>query len=157
MKQTIIGIDPGVGGGFAFLEADTGDVISTATMPETDRDLLDLLQPYAMAARCYLETVHAMPPTIRGKKVGGSVGNFKLGQSDGRLCMALAAHCIPYDRIAPVKWQTAMQCRTEGDKRVSRKRAQELFPHIKVTHAVADALLLAEYGRRQQPLLGGLL
>ena len=148
----IIGIDPGVSGGVAVLTLG-GRIVQTANMPESDRDLLDLLQPYAMSAKAYLETIHAMPPTIRGKKVGGSVGNFKLGQSDGRLCLALTAVCIPYDRVSPLKWQTAMQCRTEGDKNVTRRRAQTLFPAHKITHAIADALLIAEWGRRQNPLL----
>jgi len=31
---------------------------------------------------------------------------------------------------------------------VSKRKAQELFPAIKITHAIADALLIAEYGRR---------
>jgi len=37
---------------------------------------------------------------------------------------------------------------TGGDKNVSKRRAQELFPEIKITHAIADALLIAEYARR---------
>jgi hypothetical protein len=41
-----------------------------------------------------------------------------------------------------------MQCLTGGDKNISKRRAQELFPSLKITHAVADALLIAEYGRR---------
>jgi hypothetical protein len=41
-----------------------------------------------------------------------------------------------------------MSCLTKGDKNVTKSRAQELFPEVKVTHAIADALLIAEYGRR---------
>ena len=37
---------------------------------------------------------------------------------------------------------------SKGDKNVTKRRAQELFPGARVTHAVADALLLAEYCRR---------
>jgi hypothetical protein len=55
---------------------------------------------------------------------------------------------IPYDLVLPVKWQTAMSCRTKGDKNVSKARAQQLFPDVKVTHAIADALLIAEFCRR---------
>jgi hypothetical protein len=156
MTTTIIGIDPGVGGGLAFMDAASREVV-VAKMPETDHELLNLLRIRAArgGAFAYLETVHAMPPTIRGKKVGGSVGNFKLGQQDGRLCMALTAAGIPYDRVAPLKWQTLLQCRTGGDKKISKARAAELFPELAVTHAIADALLLAEYGRRQLPLLVG--
>jgi len=41
-----------------------------------------------------------------------------------------------------------MGCLTKGDKNVSKRRAQELFPALKVTHAIADALLIAEFARR---------
>ncbi len=40
------------------------------------------------------------------------------------------------------------QILTKGDKNVSKRRAQELFPALKVTHAIADALLIAEFARR---------
>ena len=33
------------------------------------------------------------------------------------------------------------------DKNVTKNRAQQLWPTIKVTHAIADALLLGEYCR----------
>lgn len=152
---TIVGIDPGVGGGLAFLNVATREVVAVK-MPDTDHELLNLLRIHKGrngSTHAYLEAVHAMPPTIKGRKVGGTVGNFKLGQQDGRLCMALTAAGIPYDRVAPVKWQTALQCRTGGDKKISKARAAELFPQLAVTHAIADALLIAEYGRRQLPLL----
>ena len=34
-----------------------------------------------------------------------------------------------------------------GDKNVTKRKAQELWPNIKITHAFADALLLGEFGR----------
>lgn len=43
-----------------------------------------------------------------------------------------------------------MGCLTKGDKNISKARAQQLFPTAKITHATADALLLAEW-RRKQP------
>ena len=49
--------------------------------------------------------------------------------------------------VSPVKWQTAMGCRTGGDKNVSKAEAQRLWPSLKITHRNADSLLLAEYAR----------
>lgn len=142
----VIGIDPGVSGGVAVLARD-GRVSHVAKMPETDRDLLELLQPYAMGdSRAFLELIHAMPKN-------GSQSAFKMGQSDGRLRFALTALQIPYVAVTPLKWQNAMQCRTKGDKNVSKARAQALFPSLKITHAIADALLIAEYGRQQSASL----
>jgi hypothetical protein len=63
--------------------------------------------------------------------------------------MALTAACIPFARIRPQVWQKELGCLTKGDKNVSKRKAQELFPSMKVTHATADALLIAKYGTQQ--------
>ena len=62
--------------------------------------------------------------------------------------MALTAAGIPFERVRPQQWQKSLGCLTKGDKNVTKRKAQELFPMMKVTHATADALLIAEYGRR---------
>ena len=49
----------------------------------------------------------------------------------------------------PQVWQKALGCMTGGDKNVTKRRAQELFPGHKITHATADALLIAHYGTKQ--------
>jgi hypothetical protein len=74
---------------------------------------------------------------------------FTFGNGYGHLEMALTAAGIPFERVRPQKWQQAMGCMTKGDKNVSKRRAQELYPQLKVTHATADALLIATYGTRQ--------
>jgi hypothetical protein len=37
---------------------------------------------------------------------------------------------------------------TKGDKNVTKRMAQQLYPDIKITHANADALLIHEYGKQ---------
>lgn len=137
-----VGIDPGANGGIAVLDQD-GGVLVAIKMPDTDRGILDALSQIALpgASRAALEQVHTMPKQ-------GIVSAFTFGAGFGGLKMALAATGIPYDLITPLKWQTAMQCRTRGDKNVSKARAQQLFPAVKITHAIADALLIAEFCRR---------
>ena len=78
----------------------------------------------------------------------GVTSSFTFGRGLGRLEALLTAHRIPYEEIAPGKWQRSLGCLTKGDKNVTKARAQQLFPGVKVTHYVADALLIAEYGRR---------
>lgn len=154
-----IGIDPGVSGGIAILD-DSGKVIEIHKMPETNRDILVLFGAAhpgvpRIPARAVLERVSASPQM-------GTVSAFTFGKGYGGLRMALAAGQIPYDEVAPLKWQNAMGCaqprRAPGepkkkiggkDKNISKRRAQELFPAEWVTHSIADALLLAEYCRRK--------
>ena len=80
----------------------------------------------------------------------GVVSSFSFGRGYGNLEMALTAAGIPFERVRPQVWQKALGCMTKGDKNVSKRKAQELFPQLKITHATADALLLAEFGRRAQ-------
>lgn len=136
-----IGIDPGLSGGIAFIPA-SGEPWAHK-MPETDRDLIDLLRDSInlFDARATLEFVSSSPQM-------GVKSAFTFGEGYGRLQMALTALGVPYERVRPQAWQKAMGCLTKGDKNVSKRRAQELFPAIKVTHSIADALLIAEYARR---------
>ncbi len=136
-----IGIDPGLSGGVAFVP-ESGTPWAHK-MPETDRDLIDLLRDSInlFEARAVIELVHSSPQM-------GVKSAFTFGEGFGRLQMVLTALGVPYERVRPAMWQKAMGCLTKGDKNVSKRRAQELFPALKVTHAIADALLIGEYARR---------
>jgi Holliday junction resolvasome RuvABC endonuclease subunit len=141
MKITI-GIDPGVNGAIAWIQDGKPCV---EKMPETLADLWDLVVSIKFGNECqaYIEAVHSSPQQ-------GVKSAFTFGQGYGRLEMALTAAGIPFERVSPQKWQKAMGCLTKGDKNVSKRKAQEMFPQLKITHATADALLIAEYGRRAQ-------
>ena len=141
-----IGVDPGKSGAIAFFNPGTKEVW-TIKGDETLRDLHSELENAVIyeSGRVFamLEQVHAMP----GQGVSST---FKFGQSYGQLEALLVCSGISFDRVTPAKWQTALSCRSKGDKNVTKAKAQELFPQVeKVTHATADALLLAEYCRRK--------
>lgn len=139
LAQISVGIDPGWSGGIAFYDGITMDALKFDGL--TERDLSDLIQDRCLVAPCkvWLEQVHAMP--IQGVT---SVWNF--GQMYGMLRGILIASHIPFETVSPQVWQRAMRCLTRGDKNVSKAKAQQLFPKLKLTHATADACLIAAYG-----------
>ena len=146
--MTIIGIDPGASGGIAWTHEDG---IRAEKMPDTMQGVWELIihivNDSAMIYRhtefkAYLEQVHSSPQM-------GVKSAFTFGNGFGHLEMALTAAGIPFERVRPQMWQKSMGCMTKGDKNVSKRKAQELFPHIKCTHATSDALLIAEFGRRK--------
>lgn len=150
MSKIIIGLDPGKSGGVAWFDADGRPCAEK--MPDTLSDLWDLLdlvvRHIPMIDRqnevsVYLETVHSSPGM-------GVVSAFTFGQGYGALEMAVIAANLPLNRVRPQVWQKAMGCMTKGDKNVSKRRAQELFPSIKITHAIADSLLIARYGQQME-------
>lgn len=142
-----IGIDPGVNGGIAAL-ADWG-VVYVTKMPATEADILEALRTIdANTAHGYgrvavIERAQAMPGQ-------GVTSMFTYGRGYGALLMALTAVGIKFDEITSPVWQAVLHCRSKGNKNVTKRRAQQLFPSVKVTHALADALLIAEFCRRRE-------
>jgi len=140
-----IGIDPGKSGAVVALK---DGKVKVCRLDQTERDIaefFDWLDAQISfgggAALVMLERASAMP----GQGVSST---FKFGTGYGFLRGCIAMTTIPMEEVAPAKWQRVMGCLTKGDKRISRARAQQLFPVLKVVHANADALLIAEYCRR---------
>jgi crossover junction endodeoxyribonuclease RuvC len=133
---TYMGIDPGASGGIATV----GSMIQAFPMPKTERDLWQLINNLSKQGVdfAYIEKVHAMPKQ-------GVTSMFSFGQNYGMLRGMMIATGIPFDEVTPQKWQKRLECLTKGDKNVSKAKAQQLFPNLKVTHATADALLIAQY------------
>lgn len=149
----IIGIDPGANGGIAVLDID-GNVIDVRKMPDTPQDILECLRKYSSSALfgndgvCYLEKVGTGMPGQSSKATA------TFARHCGHLEMALLALGIKTNDVTPNKWEKSYQLgkstaasKTEWKNKLKAK-AQQLFPKERVTLAVCDALLLAEYGRK---------
>ncbi len=144
----MLGCDPGASGGLALVYAD--GTAEAWKMPATERDLLDLARematrfdmPPVKQPRATIEVVHSMPKQ-------GVSSTFKFGCGYGGLRMALLASGFALHEVSPAKWQGGMGCRTGGDKNVSKAKAQQLFPTLRITHALADALLIATWGAKE--------
>lgn len=135
-----IGIDPGVSGGAALLDA-TGKHIDAFKFKDmTDHDIAEAFREWSGFGdvQCVIEKVHSMPKQ-------GVKSTFNFGRNFGFLVGCLTVLKIPFDFVTPNKWQTALQCQTKGDKNITKAKAQRLFPKLKITHALADALLIAVY------------
>lgn len=135
-----VGIDPGKSGGVAWVDGLGLSALAKKT-PASLGDIWDLFKRGPRPARAVIEFVHSSPQM-------GVKSAFTFGEGYGAWLMALTAARIPYSVITPRRWQTALGCLSGGDKNVTKARAQALFPALTITHAIADALLIAEYCRR---------
>lgn len=144
--RKLIAIDPGKNGGIAVYSVDKDKLLEVVKMPDTPQDLLSFLSKYQVNSKCYLEKVGGLPG------MGGS-SMFNFGKGFGHLEMALLCRRIPTMEVTPQKWQKALQLGTKGNKSNTewknklKARAQQLFPNVPMTLAVADALLILEYSK----------
>jgi len=142
--MNVIGIDPGKSGGIAVVDDCAGAV--AFKLDTTERDVWDTLlecRDNLNASVAFIEKVNAFPKQ-------GVSSTFKFGKSYGMLIGMLVALKVRFEYVPPGVWQRNLSCLSKGDKNVTKAKAQELFPSLKITHAIADALLIAEYGRRKE-------
>ena len=143
-----IGIDPGKNGGIAVIN-DSDNSVDTYTFSE-ERIVAELLIRYILKqdCKCVLEKVNAMPGQ-------GVVSMFNFGQNYGFIQGVLKAYNIPFELVPPQKWKKEFS--VTSDKNTSIEVCKRLFPgvNLKATErckkdhdGIAEALLIAEYGRR---------
>ena len=141
-----MGIDPGASGGFAVMLED-GYLVRHHKLAEWHK-FVSVLEdtPHLLIL---LEKVWATPQM-------GVTSAFSFGMNFGRICGTLDALNRPYREITSMKWQREMGLIQSGrhigqnddKKRRNKAAAEALHPHEKITHATADAILIAEYARR---------
>lgn len=146
--MNIIGIDPGGSGGIAWSIWSLSSAVPVATtkMPETPHDLAEILGTIAAEGPC---EVHL-------EEVGGYVGGigapgstmFNFGRNFGQIIGVCAALKLPLKLVKPQRWQKALglgtskgMSKTEWKNKL-KARAQQLYPEIKITLDVADAVLI---------------
>lgn len=152
MSVLVLGIDPGITGAAAILDADG--------MPELVADLpvirdgrlawIDggVLQSTLLEAirgrpcRAVVERVSAMPRQ-------GVASSFAFGVGLGSILATLQTLRLPIDLVTPAAWKLAMGL--GKDKRASIDKARLLFPMADLSMAKhdgrAEALLLAHYSQ----------
>lgn len=136
-----VGIDPGANGGIAYV---AGDDAYAEKFAKTPSGMLLQFERFARLEPriALLERVHAMPGN-------GVTSMFNFGRSFGWVEMAMTVYFGSEPKtVRPPVWQEHTCGRTKGDKNVSKTYAQKLYPGIKVTHALADALLIATYAEQ---------
>ncbi len=137
--SAVLGVDPGVNGGLCVLGAGSSILHRAKFWPDmTRKDFLLVSQSAVNKLRAaggvfaFLEKVGHIPGD-------GPQGSFTFGRVYGWCEMALTADGVYVRDVPPILWQTKLDCLTGGDKNVSKRRAQTLWP---------TAALIAEFGRR---------
>ena len=147
----ILGIDPGLDGGIAIINGSEIELLETIpTEKKTGfikrqvdaQKLSNILRVYPISV-CYLERVASRP----GQGVGSV---FSFGDTYGAIRGVLGALNIPTYTVAPQTWKKQLKISSKED---SLKAIKELYPLLKMRkkdHNIAEALLLALYGKNER-------
>ena len=119
----VIGIDPGLSGAIAALDATDGQLVWVLDMPTLGKvvnaaELADMLGGEQIRTAA-VEAVHAMPRQ-------GVSTSFNFGVSLGIVLGVLGALDVPVTHPTPQAWKKAMG--VTADKASSRRRATDLWP-----------------------------
>lgn len=146
-----VGIDPGASGGIGVVTTPgSGPWGPDGLYVKTHAHKLPKDIPGVSELLSELQTQYGAPEFCLIEKVGiryGQRGQSEFVWKAGALEGVVATLNWNYGCVTPQAWQKYMECKTGGDKRVTRTKAKEIFPGVPVYHWNADALLIAEYAR----------
>jgi hypothetical protein len=145
----VVGIDPGKSGGIAFY----GEAVTVFPMPDNLTDLAVHFDTHKNSIdHVFLEKAQPMPKQ-------GVVSVYGYGHHNGAIEGILSAYFIPYTLVKPQTWMKVMHAGADSGLDTKGKSVQvcrRLFPGVDLTpgkktkphDGMAEALLIAEYGRR---------
>lgn len=162
MMRVSIGIDPGLRGGIAAIDADTLEVVELHDTPclKTEKKqaydidgMATLLRHLSLGVNAVivLEQQAARPGQ-------GVVSMFSTGYGFGLWCGILGTLSLPYRTIHPATWAKKVLCGIGGTgKERVVKFAAQMFPGAEITPPCCrkardgrcDALALAYFGAKQ--------
>lgn len=156
-----IGIDPGLDGSVCVIYGEDIDFHDTPTYQDGKRRRISTVDCAAILRKIKADVgrtakVRACLELVGTRPGEGAVGAFSFGRGMGNWEGILAALQIPYELVRPQAWKAAMMPGEPKEKDASRVVARRLFPvqteealSRKKDHNRADALLIAEFGRRK--------
>lgn len=162
LKPFVVGIDPGRSGAYCVL-GERSELIEYGLCPvvnvsgkkhENWSGMSAVLRGAGEARAVFIERVQAGP-------VMGKHSTMVLGQNAGMWIGMAASFGFRTELVAPKTWQGVLLCALPGNtKKAAVVAAGRLWPvltetlEVKAKQGIADAALIAEYGRRV--LLGGM-
>ena len=150
--MNIIGIDPGVHGALAVL-TQTGQIAWDLPIVKDGKRFALNIGELDTELRAIVRPCHAFVEKVWSRSNEGAAGSFAFGRAYGTILGLLMALEIPHDLVTPAAWCRGLAAPKENDAR--RATAMRLFPSMssqlskKKDEHKADALLIAEYGRRK--------
>ena len=156
--MTTIGIDPGLSGGIAYVSDSGAEAIP---MPILDkRPDMEKVAQFLEGLDIGLVVIEKVQ--LRPGESGTSA--LTIGRNVGIIIGWLMAKVIPYEEVPAQTWKKAVGATCDSKAKPKEKKAasvaaaRRLFPQVELVlprcknyhDGMAEALLIAEYGRRKR-------
>lgn len=129
-RNTILGIDPGVTGGIAFLDpvAETLEVFDVPVLEAgtKSRRIVDEDAVWALIAHRAPTVTHAFIELVGVRPLEGAVGAFAFGMTTMALRMSVTCSGIPRTPVLPAVWKRRLG--VPAAKQGAALRASQLMP-----------------------------
>ncbi len=162
--EIVIGVDPGLDGAIATLNSSqvAVHVMPTLKAPRGRGRVIDtqrIVEIFEMAVAIPLEQPHVFIEDQRPMPRQGVKSMFSLGKGIGVVEGVCAALRLPFEFVGARQWQKVMFAGIahRDTKAAAILKAKQLYPNVsllatdrcrKAHDGLADALLIATYGRR---------
>lgn len=149
--KTIIGIDPGLNGGIAVFDNGEFYAMPFTTMADAGFALDSLRDKRKLSEfKAYIEE----PPVFFKGAGGGLASQAKLHRNFGEYEGMLMGLGIAFETVRPQKWQAGLpglaKLTGKDRKKALHNLAAQRYPQLKPTLKTCDAILIAEYGLKQE-------
>ena len=149
-KKLFIGIDPGMNGGITFIKPELdSDFIKAIRCPKTAYEMAGIFE--AGIGETSSEDVILFVEHVWSFPGDGRVSAFRVGYNYGLWKGIAAANEIDVYNVAPRKWQGMLDIPNDlhgrDRKRWLKEYAESLYPNIKITFNVSDAILIANHAK----------
>lgn len=165
-RSCLIAIDPGWKGGIAWR---LNDRVFAVKMPDSEQGIFDVLAHIERQSLIEADGRKQAIIEFASSRSAQGVRSVWRFSANYNLCrMGMVALGIPFRHVMPrqwqgsfglvgkmgsAKWNAMTAAERSAYKRVKKNRskdlAQELFPDMRVTHMISEALLMLEYLGRQ--------
>ena len=160
--HTFIGIDPGLNGCFAIINTGVKPSIEVIDIPTVEisvgkkkRRHIDSHAVFKILRKCAGSGTKVFIEDVWSSPQMGVTSAFNMGFGLGVLHASIAGNMLSMERVRPQAWKKEFSLigKEKGD---SLRLSRELFPSadlsLKKHEGRAEALLIAEYGRRMTDL-----
>jgi len=148
-----IGVDPGQKGALSLINH-LGQAIDYVPMPGTVKGIVETIRRFQSTVTEANASLSLVTELAQVMPKQGAVSGFTYGRGFGAIEVVAMCSSIPYHEVRPAIWKKAMK--VKADKETSIQECERLFPTVdlvmprcRIKHdGVAEALLIAEWGRR---------